>query len=138
MHLPKAVSASLTEMNPNSSFGNRLERLQLDLCGRGFGDRVAASMAKGDMTKLRVLALGGAYRLTDDGLLHILRVAPNLDELHLPQCCRIQGPALEALPALTPNLRSAVTLDIPVHAIPTMSTAFYLVLGTDSHAPMGS
>ena len=85
---------------------SRLERLELNLCGRGFSDRVAATLfANTEMSHLRVLALGGAYRLTDEGLLSILKVASKLEELRLPQCSRIQGPALEMLPSLTPDLR---------------------------------
>lgn len=84
----------------------RLESLSLNLCGRGFGDSAAAALAKGNrLENLRVLALGGAYRLRDSGLLEILKAAPNLEELRLPQCCRIQGTALQSLPALTPKLR---------------------------------
>ena len=85
----------------------RLERLSLNLCGRGFGEAAAAALTSGEgLAGLRVLGLGGAYRLTDAGLSKILKAVPNLQELHLPQCCRLQGPALQQLPTLTPKLRS--------------------------------
>lgn len=84
----------------------RLERLSLNLCGRGFSDASAKGLvSKGSLQGLRYLSLGGAYRLTDTGLSAILQAVPNLKELHLPQCCRIQGPALQKLPSLTPNLQ---------------------------------
>ena len=84
----------------------RLERLNLDLCGRGFTDKLAfALVEKGDLSNLKLLSLGGAYRISDRGLLAILKVCPNLEELYLPQCIRIEGSALEQLPYLTPKLK---------------------------------
>ena len=88
----------------------RLERLELNMCGRGFGDQTAAALAAaGQLPGLRVLSLGGAYRLNDAGLLSLLTAAPLLEGLQLPQCCRLQGTALEQLPQLTPNLRCSST-----------------------------
>ena len=85
---------------------NRLERLDLNLCGRGFGDPTAIALATGgELSGLQVLRLGGAYRLMDSGLEALLRVTPQLTELHLPQCSRLQGPSLEQLPSLTPRLQ---------------------------------
>ena len=79
----------------------------MNVCGRGFGDDAAASFAATSrkLATLKVLRLGGAYRLTDSGLQALLKAAPYLTELHLPQCSRIQGSALEDLPRLTPQLR---------------------------------
>lgn len=83
----------------------RLQRLELNLCGRGFTDRMAGALVKkGQLSNLKVLALGGAYRLSDAGLLELLKASPNLEELHLPQCSRIQGSTLEILPQITPKL----------------------------------
>ncbi len=85
-------------------FCPRLERLELGLCGRGFGDAAAAALAAGrPLTRLRSLALVGAYRLTDADLEHILAAAPILEELHLPQCSRLQDAS--ALPLSVPQLR---------------------------------
>jgi hypothetical protein len=80
------------------------------MCGRGFGDSAVAALcsaAAGQLPALRVLSLGGAYRLSDDGLLTLLRAAPGLQELHLAQCCRIEGTALQQLPSLTKGLKCA-------------------------------
>lgn len=53
----------------------RLQRLELGFCGRGFGDEAAAEMAAaaaaydgGVFPELESVALGGAYRLSDEGL----------------------------------------------------------------------
>lgn len=46
-----------------------------------------------------MLRLGGAYRLTDAGLGPLLRRAPALEALALPQCSRLDGAFLAALPA---------------------------------------
>lgn len=77
----------------------------MNLCGRGFGDAAAAALAGAPLPNLRVLRLGGAYRLTDTGLLAVLKQAPKLQELHLPQCSRIDGSSLQQLRRLTPELR---------------------------------
>jgi DNA repair protein RAD7 len=46
----------------------RLERLELCMCGRGFGDEAAAAVAdKVPLSGLRRLKLTGAYRLSDAG-----------------------------------------------------------------------
>lgn len=61
-------------------------------------------MAKGGpLTRLRSLKLGGAYRLTDADLEKLLAAAPNLQEVHLPQCSRLQDAS--ALPLSVPQLR---------------------------------
>ncbi|KAK9831384.1 hypothetical protein WJX81_008255 [Elliptochloris bilobata] len=79
--------------------GEQLERLELGMCGRGFGDDTAATLAGvGPLPVLRSLRLGGAYRLTDAGLAPLLRRAPMLEALALPQCSRLDGAFLVALP----------------------------------------
>ena len=86
----------------------RLEILHLRFCGRPFGPEAAAALTSGgELSGLTSLELGGAYRLTDAPLLDVLRAAPALTELRLPQCPRISGAAIEQLPALVPNLRLA-------------------------------
>ncbi|CAL8469688.1 g9229 [Coccomyxa elongata] len=81
----------------------RLERLELGMCGRGFGDAVAAAMVTaGPLSALRCLTLGGAYRTTDADLAKLLAAAPALVELRLPQCSRLQDAS--AIPRLVPNL----------------------------------
>ena len=73
------------------------------MCGRGFGDAVAAAMvAAGPLSALRCLTLGGAYRTTDADLAKLLAAAPALVELRLPQCSRLQDAS--AIPRLVPNL----------------------------------
>ena len=39
------------------------------------------------------------------GLLALLRSMPALQELALPQCSRLEGPAIQSLPQLVPQLR---------------------------------
>ena len=85
---------------------SKLESLDLGLCGRGLTDKVAAEIAHGGvLSSLKSLRLSGAYRLSDEGLMHVLRKAPNLSSLSIPQCSRIEGPAIEALPQLVGKLR---------------------------------
>ncbi|KAK9840274.1 hypothetical protein WJX74_006585 [Apatococcus lobatus] len=85
----------------------RLERLELGMCGRGFRDNVATALAgaEGGLRGLEALLLGGAYFLLDPGLEALLVAAPQLQELRLPQCCRITGTGLACLPQCTPLLR---------------------------------
>lgn len=83
----------------------RLERLELRFCGRPFGDEAAAALAAAaPLTSLTTLILGGAYRLTDGALGRILRAAPALSELRLPQGNKLTGEVVEQLPTLAPNL----------------------------------
>ena len=78
------------------------------------GKAAAAALsgsAASPITGLHFLALRGAYRITDASVERIVRAAPGLTELRLSDCSRLQGPALEALPALIPGLRcSQVTV----------------------------
>jgi hypothetical protein len=71
---------------------SRLERLELGSCGRGFTDEAAAALAEaGPLQQLRVLRLGGAYKLNDAGLLALLQAAPGLQELAVPSASRLTG-----------------------------------------------
>jgi TolA-binding protein len=71
---------------------SRLERLELGNCGRGFTDEAAAALAEaGPLQQLRVLLLGGAYKLNDAGLLPLLQAAPGLQELAVPSASRLTG-----------------------------------------------
>ena len=96
-----------------SSSWTRLERLDLRQCGRGMGQAAAAALCAratstatgATLPALAFLALAGGYRVTDDALEGILRQAPNLTELRLPNCSRLQGSVLHALPSLIPSLR---------------------------------
>lgn len=84
---------------------HRLERLELRFCGRPFGDEAAAALAAAaPLDGLKTLVLGGAYRLTDGALGRVLRAAPHLTELRLPQGNKLMGEALEQLPQLVPHL----------------------------------
>ena len=68
-HLLSQVN-KLNKHKDHCLFLYRLQRLELDLCGRGFTDRLAKTLVnKGALSNLKVLALGGAYRLSDEGLL---------------------------------------------------------------------
>jgi DNA repair protein RAD7 len=71
---------------------SRLERLELGNCGRGFTDEAAAALAAaGPLQQLRVLRLGGAYKLNDGGLLQLLQAAPGLQGLSVPSASRLTG-----------------------------------------------
>lgn len=86
-----------------------LNELRLDLCGRGFTDKVTRGLAHEDdvtFAGLEKLVLGGAYRLTDDGAEHLLKLAPALRTLGLQNCSRIEGRVVHCLPELTPKLTS--------------------------------
>eukprot|EP00879_Flechtneria_rotunda_P026293 GHRR01028028.1.p1 GENE.GHRR01028028.1~~GHRR01028028.1.p1 ORF type:complete len:517 (+),score=163.65 GHRR01028028.1:303-1853(+) len=85
----------------------RLERLELGHCGRGFTDGAAAALAAaGPFQHLTVLRLGGAYKLTDQGILKVLEAAPMLKELAVPSASRLTGACLDRLPAVAPQLCS--------------------------------
>ncbi|EFJ52453.1 hypothetical protein VOLCADRAFT_86557 [Volvox carteri f. nagariensis] len=84
---------------------NKLQRLELGFCGRGFGDESAGLLAAGGpLEQLESLELAGAYRLSDAGLEKVLSVAPSLDRLAVPQCPRLTGAVVDKLPALIPRL----------------------------------
>jgi DNA repair protein RAD7 len=110
-----------------------LEKLELRLVGRGMTDSVAASLSsQGVLSSLKYLRLTGAYRLSDEGLVSVLNRTPELLSLGLPQCSRIVGPAIEALPQLTPNLKEldvaecrglgATTLTRAISGLPTLES----------------
>jgi DNA repair protein RAD7 len=71
----------------------RLQRLELGFCGRGFGDEAAAALAAaaGGLQQLSVLRLGGVYKLSDQGLLTVLRATQNLQELAVPSASKLTG-----------------------------------------------
>ena len=84
-----------------------LEGLLLGLCGRGFTDQVARELCSGaSFNSLETLVLHGAYRLTDSGCLKLLQNATALKTLGMPHCSRIEGPVIESLKDLVPNLKS--------------------------------
>ena len=84
----------------------RLERLELTFCGRGLTESTAATLAAaGPLDKLQVVALRGAYRLTDAALCSILRNTSNLQVLRLPQNSLLTGESIKQLPSLVPLLR---------------------------------
>jgi len=84
----------------------RLQRMELGLCGRGFGDRVAESLGKHSLGGLQTLILTGAYRVSDEGVRALLRAAPNLRRLGLPDGCRLQD-CVSVLPEACPLLEVA-------------------------------
>ena len=104
----------------------RLERLDLGMCGRGMTDTTACALAAacGGFPALSTLRLAAAYRLSDEGLTALLRVAPGVQSLALPQCSRLEGASIQLLPELVPGLRCvarcvstacALRMWIPVH-----------------------
>lgn len=85
---------------------SRLERLELTFCGRGLTESTAAALAgAGPLDRLQVLALRGAYRLTDTALCSILRNTSNLQVLRLPQNSLLTEASIKQLPGLLPLLR---------------------------------
>jgi DNA repair protein RAD7 len=102
-----------------AAVSNKLQKVELGLCGRGFTPKVAEAFAsaiaaaaaagggggaiegkdKGaasspsspPSSQLMHLSLSGAYLLNDKGLLSILKASPNLTVLSLPQACRLIG-----------------------------------------------
>lgn len=61
--------------------------------------------AAGLLDRLQVLALKGAYRLTDAALCSMLQNMPNLQILRLPQNSLLSGDSIKQLPKLVPLLR---------------------------------
>jgi hypothetical protein len=88
-------SASKEGTPAGEGAAHRLERLVLGSCGRGFDAKAAAALeGAGPLPALRLLHLGGAYRLADDGLLALLAAAPGLQELAVPSAPRLTGVCL--------------------------------------------
>ena len=84
----------------------RLEVLDLGFCGRGFGDPAAAVLAaRGPLPALKRLRLAGAYRLSPEGLLKALSAAPNLEELAVPHCMRLEGSEVPGIAECLPNMK---------------------------------
>ena len=84
----------------------RLQIISLGLCGRGMNDVTAIRLAReGALHGLKHLHLGGAYKLTDEGVAALCKAAPALLELALPRCSRVLGSSIEKLPLLLPDLR---------------------------------
>lgn len=93
-----AMSALIAQLLPDSHDGKsaagqpRLERLELGHCGRGFGDEAATQLASaGPLVGLRLLRLGGAYRLGDAAAAAVVGACPDLVELALPSAPRLTG-----------------------------------------------
>lgn len=106
--LPNCVQLDVDVMEDTAKrvASDRLERLELGSCGRGFTDAAAAALAsKGALYRLNSLVLGGAYRLSDSGLTGLLRHCPALQRLSLPSAPKLSAATVEALPALLPGLR---------------------------------
>ena len=62
----------------------RLERLELGSCGRGFGDAQASILAgSGPLPAMTGLVLGGAYRLSDDGLEKVIGQAYGAEDYQI-------------------------------------------------------
>jgi len=88
----QALAAAAAAAGSAAPGAARLERLELGACGRGFDDKAAAVVATaGPLSGLRVLRLGGAYRLTDTGLLQLLEATSGLKELAVPSAPRLTG-----------------------------------------------
>jgi len=90
------------------ALGPRLERLELERCGRGLVD-AWADVGPGEeppalAPHLRSLRATGAYTLTDEGLASLLRHAPGLKRLAVPEAARIGPGLLASLPETCPDL----------------------------------
>lgn len=90
----------------------RLQRMDLQFCGRGFGDSaVEAILQQGKsslgehpeaavMPLLEAISLSGAYRLTNKGLCALVESSPSLKSLKLESCTRIADGGSTCLTAL--------------------------------------
>ena len=81
---------------------DRLECLELQHCGRGLSDSVAATFAStyaahGGLPLLHTVRLGGAYRMSDDGVASLLSAAPRLRTLALNAVCRLTGHGVDTI-----------------------------------------
>jgi DNA repair protein RAD7 len=78
----------------------RLEVLELGMCGRGLSDQcLTATFATGPgaLSSLTLVALRGAYRLTDKGVSALLQAAPCLTSVNLSQCSLLTEGAVKAV-----------------------------------------
>jgi len=87
---------------------DNLTDIVLGMCGRGLTDKVTKELLDDGFAfgSLSTLVLGGAYRLTDEGLMEFLRRSKELQTLGLPHCSRIKGRLIHQLPVVTPKLTS--------------------------------
>eukprot|EP00850_Spirogloea_muscicola_P000622 SM000002S05702 [mRNA] locus=s2:1777468:1780750:+ [translate_table: standard] len=79
---------------------DQLEVLELGMCGRCLSDQgLAATIcaAPGSMPRLASLSLRGGYRLSDVGLLSILRAAPCLESVELRQCSLVTEAGIDLI-----------------------------------------
>jgi DNA repair protein RAD7 len=85
-----------------------LTELTLGLCGRGFTESVAKALSEEGVSfaGLSTLILSGAYRITDSGVIEVLKRSTGLQTLGLPLCSRVEGRVIHCLPELTPKLTS--------------------------------
>lgn len=113
----------------------RLEKLHLGYCGRGFTDATAMALAQqGVLSRVVSLRISGGYRLSDDGVVEILRALSSVDnnskeqaehradagstkntkiatpssrleELSFVQCSRIEGSFIKTLVEIAPCLK---------------------------------
>ncbi|KAL3687512.1 hypothetical protein R1sor_013821 [Riccia sorocarpa] len=90
----------------------RLEALELTMCGRGITDHCLATICAkvgNSFPELQTLVLKGAYRLVDQGVTRMLKTAPNLRSVDLTQCSLITESSVEAIAdALGKGLESLV------------------------------
>lgn len=101
-----ALEAEDLTRNLTTAATSRLRKLSLGFCGRGMIDVTAMELVReGVLNELTHLHLGGAYKLTDQGVTALCTAAPKLQELSLPRCSRITGESIESLPLLLPELR---------------------------------
>ncbi|KAH8953432.1 hypothetical protein BDL97_08G026900 [Sphagnum fallax] len=78
----------------------RLEVLELGMCGRGLSDQCLTTTfatGPGALSSLTLVALPGAYRLTDKGVSALLQAAPGLTSVNLSQCSMLTEGAVKAV-----------------------------------------
>ncbi|CAM6112262.1 unnamed protein product [Calypogeia fissa] len=92
----------------------KLEVLELGLCGRAMSDQLCASTLAGlscSLPILHTLVLNGAYRLTDVGLKILVNGTPNLSTLSLKQCNMVSAVGLEAVANFVGNTLKTLSLE---------------------------
>lgn len=128
---------------------SRLQRMELQFCGRGFGDSaVEAILQQGKsslgentqaavMPLLEAISLSGAYRLSDKGLRALVESSPSLKSLKLESCTRVADGGSTCLSALCGVAESLEVLSLKLcdmddnnllHVLPKLQSLQHLEL----------
>lgn len=90
-----------------------MERLSLEGCSLTDAGLARVAEHHGNLRKLR---LSHCAKITDEGLIALLRRQPFLEELSLKLCNSLNGACLRELESLCPRLRVLTIYDLPVSA----------------------